>query len=507
MTRSLGLTLDPSTGEHLYLQVFDQLAARIRSGALPPGFRLPPTRALAEELGAHRNTVVRAYEALADAGFTTSAVGRGTFVARCEPVAAPAHADAGALGELPWASLVSRAAAMEPLRRVDRAARLPGGRGLINLTRTQPPDHLLPTSLLQRCIDHVLRTAGARALASAPREGIWPLREHIAVELSSSGVPATADDVLVTSGSQQALDLVVRALVNPGDAFLVEESTYSGAINLLYAAGARLMAIPADEEGPDLFALGRLARAGAKGLYLMPNCASPAGGSTSPDRRKALVEWSHGTGVPLVEDDHGADLHLDGAPPPALRALSSEVIHVGSFSARLTPALRVGFVVCPRSLQRHLVPLKYTMDLGTSTLLQYALAEFIDRGYLEAHMRRVIPEYRARRDALVRGLSRHMPDGVSWHRPASGVVIWLTLPPGVDPEAVFEQARRGGVLVTPGTFNRVSAGGGGRGALRLVFCHETPRRLARAARLLAEAMEQVSARPQTTKRPLPLEMV
>ena len=501
MTRSLGIVLDHSGGDHLYNQIFDQLATRISDGTLPGGFKLPPTRALAAELGTHRNTVVRAYEALSGAGFICSEVGRGTFVSEMDDTGAAASS-ATSRPELPWSSLVSRAAAMEPLRRVDRLARDMGGEEVIDLTRAQPPSELLPTAPLRRCIEHVLRTAGDRALSAAPREGVLALRELVAVELARSGVPATADDVIITTGSQQALDLVVRALVDPGDVFLLEESTYSGVINLLYAAGARPMGVSGAAGGPDLAALGRLARAGAKGLYLMPNGACPSGRSITPAHREALVEWSHATGVPLVEDDHGADLHLDDSPPPpALRALDREVIHVGSFSARLTPALRVGFVVCPRALQRHLVPLKYTMDLGTSTLLQYALAEFLDRGYLRAHLSRVIPEYRTRRDALARALGEHMPSQITWRRPASGVVLWLTLPPELDPEAVFEEARRSGVLVTPGTFNRVTGRGPGRrGALRLVFCHEPLPRLRQGAKRLGQAIRRVMARPPSSER-------
>jgi DNA-binding transcriptional MocR family regulator len=230
----------------------------------------------------------------------------------------------------------------------------------------------------------------------------------------------------------------------------------------------------------------------------MPNCANPTARCMSAQRRARLVDWSREAGVPLIEDDYGADLDLDGAPlPPALRALDRQVIHVGTFSKKLLPALRVGFVVCPDELQPHLLPLKHAMDLGTSVLLQHALAEFIDRGYLRAHLARIRPIYRERRDALLRGLAEHLPPEIRWRRPASGLLVWLRLPPTVHPEAAFEAARAQGVMTIPGVLN--SATGQGEGGLRLTFCTEPPDRLEEAARRLGIALRScLVARPVPT---------
>src|SRR5262249_12650777 len=157
---------------------------------------------------------------------------------------------------------------------------------------------------------------------------------------------------------------VARALVNPGDPFLVDEATYTGALNLLSVAEARLYGIPADAEGPDLVALDRASRVGAKGLYIMPNCQNPTGARVSAARREGLVAWSHAAGVPLVEDDYASDLTLDGATPPAaLRALDSEVIYLGTYSKKLAPSLRIGYILCPRGLRPYLTTLKGAMDL------------------------------------------------------------------------------------------------------------------------------------------------
>jgi DNA-binding transcriptional MocR family regulator len=358
----------------------------------------------------------------------------------------------------------------------------------------QPPEELIPDEELRRCIVHVLRTEGPRALGYAPREGLVRLRTLVSRELSAIGVGASAEDIVITTGSQQAIDLVARALIDPGDTVLVEASTYSGAIHALTVAGARLVGVPSDEDGPDPDALRALTTSGAKCLYLMPNSRNPTGTTISAQRRAELVAWSHEAGVPLVEDDYGADLDLDPDPPmpPALRALDPEVLYTGTFSKKLIPALRVGFLVCPPGLRRPIVALKHTMDLGTSALLQHALAEFIERGLLRAHLRRIVPIYRERRDALDHALKAHMPPYVRWVKPRSGLVLWLELPSWLDAEVVYEEALDHGVLVTPGTMNAV--GTRGQRGLRLVYCSEPTERLEEGARRLGAALRTVAMR-------------
>jgi GntR family transcriptional regulator/MocR family aminotransferase len=460
-------------------------------------FRLPPTRALASELGTHRNTVVRAYEDLEAAGFVTSRVGRGTFVT--EPPSAVRAAPIPTRASLPWAELTSHAALLEPLQRFERLAThaIAGGAAPINLTRMQPSPDLLPHEHLRRCIDHVLRVAGAKLLGYAPREGTSRLREQITVDLARQRVPAHPDDIVITAGIQQGLDVVARALVNPGDVVLADESTYSGALSILWAAGARVVGVPADDEGPDMDALERAGR-GAKALYLMPNHNNPTGRRISAARREALVAWSRRAGVPLIEDDYAADLNLDAhALPPPMRALDGEVIYVGSFSKRLIPALRVGFLVCPPGIRARLLGLKQTTDLGNSMVLQDALAEFLERGYLRAHLRRVVPEYRRRRDALEKAMAAHLPRSLTWQHPDVGMTVWLPLPPPFDPEEVYETARRVGVLVTPSTVSGVDPRR--LGGVRLSFAAEPLDRLAEGARRLGRALGRVAERQRRVK--------
>ncbi len=493
MVQSLGLSLDPRAAAPLYQQIFDQLVERIRGGVFPAGFRLPPSRLLASALHTNRNTVVRAYEDLLAAGFVESTVGRGTFVAATQPAAAPAPAPAPG-GAMPWTTLLARTAFAEPLSRIERLQRSlpPMSTDIINLARLEPPADLIPDELIRRCSEHVLRTQGGKVLRYSAREGLLRLRALLAADLARQGVPATAEDIVITSGSQQALDLVARALVNPGDTFLVDEATYAGALGIFAACGARLLPIPSDDEGPSLPALERAGQSGAKGFYLMPGCHNPTGASISQRRREALVAWSRRCGIPLIEDDYVAQLNVDGSSiAPPMRVLDADVIYMGTFSKCLAPAFRVGFLVVPPALRPKIVLLRHSMDTGSSELLQHVLAEFLERGYLEAHLSRTLPIYRRRRDALETGLGRHLPRQMVWRRPELGLFLWLPLPESLPPQLVFEQAQRKGVLVHPSSLNVVEDRG--RGGIRLTFCGEPEARLVEGARRLGRALASLAS--------------
>ena len=195
----------------------------------------------------------------------------------------------------------------------------------------------------------------------------------------------------------------------------------------------------------------------------------------------------------MIEDDYASDLELDGSPlPPAMRALDPDVVHVGTFSKRLIPALRIGYVVAPPNLKPHLVALKHTTDLGCSAINQLALAEFLDRGYLVAHLNRIQPAYRARRDALLDELRKQLPSEIRWQRPTRGVSLWLELPERVNPEHVFEEAKARKVLVAPGQHYAVDETT--RPGVRLNFCFEPEDRLRHGAKRVAEAIGAVMAR-------------
>lgn len=511
MSAQTGIELDQLAPEPLFVQLFEQLLERIESGSFPVGYRLPSTRSMATSIGAHRNTVVRAYEELQSTGLVESVVGRGTFVRRPEgPSGLQLHARREPIGmssgvklaPIGWSGALSLAAKSEALARVaqlPRTAPRPGVRDMVNLTRMHPPANLAPVKDFQRCMDHVLRTRGEAALGYAPPEGLAVLREQIVIDLARLGVPARSEDIVVTSGSQQAIDIVARVLCDPGDDFAVESETYHGAINILTVAGANLVAVASDDDGPSIASL-EAGATQASGLYLMPNCHNPTGKTVELQRRKALLVWSHRHGVPLIEDDYGADIELsDEPPPPPMKSMDADVVYISTYSKRLIPALRIGFIVCPPGLRDAVVAMKRAVDLGTSALLQYALAEFLERGYLRTHLRRTIPVYRSRRDALEAAFERFLPSGVTWQPMKRGLVSWIGLPDDVRPDELFIEAQRQGVLVTPGSLNSV-VNGRGRSGLRLTICNENEPRLAEGVRRLAKAISVTRKRGVTVNR-------
>jgi DNA-binding transcriptional MocR family regulator len=499
----IGIKLDQRRKEPLHRQIFDQVVARIEARAFPAGFKLPPSRDLARELGTHRNTVARAYTDLEEAGFVSAGVGRGTFVQALDtlrPVRVNSAANGGEQGarEMPWTSLLARSARTEVTERAQRHVRSSGRKDVINLARMQPSPDLIPDALLRRCLTHVLAQEGPAVLSYPPPQGTLRVRELIARTLVQRGVPARAEEILVTSGSQQGLDMLTRVLINPGDVVLIEPTTYSGAIDLFSLAGARLVAVPMDDQGPVPEALARFAQPDVKALYIMPNAHNPTGRTLGAERRRALVSWSQQAGVPIIEDDYAADLSLgEHTSPPSLRTLSGDVIYLSTFSKCLAPGLRLGYLVAPERLLPMFSAIKRIVDLGASPISQATLAEFIERGYLRVHMQRVRHEYRLRRDALHAALTKHMPRGVSWELPSHGVVLWLRLPDGLDPLLVYEDALAAGVLVSPSRVWSVESAEPHERALRLTFCAESSERLLEGARRLAQAIKATRARTRS----------
>ena len=489
-----GLFVETNGDGPIYLQIVQQISSHIRQGTYPPGFKLPTSRQLAQELEVHRNTVVRAYEELTNQGLVECVTGSGTFVSENLPSLAPANMEHK--NPLPWNVLISDVVNSEPLTRYEKLARQVGNADYINLSRLHPSDDLVPHELIRKCSDYIYRQYGTDPLGYGPPYGLQKLREQIAQDLWSYGVPAGTEEIVITTGSQQALDLVARALINPGDTVLMEEHSYPGAINAFSAAGARMMAVNIDEEGPVIASLNAALGNKPKALYLMPASSNPTGLSISARRRKELVDWSHQAGVPIIEDDYGADLDEKHGPTP-IRALDSEVLYLGTFSKKLIPALRVGFLVCPPGLGSRIVALKQGMDLGTSMILQYLLSEFISRGYLRTHLKRIQPEYKARKEALAAALAQHLPEEIDIKVPHYGVVFWINLPKHIDPDVLFQEALKQGVLITPGSFHSVyphaSAG------VRLTFCAEPAARLKQGAEALGKAFKAVMEKAENQK--------
>lgn len=446
------IPLDRDAETPLFAQVAAFLRERCRSGALAPGSRLPSARALAEELGVSRVTAEGAYAELEAEAFVERRRGSGTYVARRRG-AGRARAAAGegeAVEPVPaWqAELAGRGGLAEPGLGMGTAA----APGLVDLASGLSDPALFPAEDFRRALREVLAFQGDEAFGYGDPRGYLPFREAVARVLASRGVDARAEEILVTSGSQEALCLCALLARERGGPVLVETPTYAAALSLFRSLGLEVRGLDSDSGGPRLEALER-ALAGERPslLYLMPNFRNPSGTSVEGPRRAALVALAERACLPILEDDYVGDLRFEGRDLPALAAYGGPgaTLYAGTFSKMLAPGLRVGFLVARGPVYRRLLELKYSVSMAAPNLAQRALAEILSVGSYERHLGRSRRAYRARRDAMLRGLAA-LPPGYAAERPSGGLFAWLRLPPGASASALAAAAAARGLLVYDG---------------------------------------------------------
>jgi DNA-binding transcriptional MocR family regulator len=352
------------------------------------------------------------------------------------------------------------------------------------------PDPLLfDVDGLRAAFDRALSGPGARThLQYSPTEGNPELRERIAERLSGRGLPTTAAELLVTTGSQQALTLVAAALLDPGAVVLVEEPTYLAALQCFQLAGARVVAVPGDEDGIDPEALeAAVVRERPTLLYLVPTFANPTGRSLTAPRRRRVAELAQRHGFRVVEDDPYGELRYGGDPPAPLAAeLPDHAIHLGSFSKVGAPGLRLGWLRAPTALMRSLTIVKQAADLHTSTIDQAAAATYLAEADLDAHIARLCDAYRDRRDAMRDALATAVPAGSTWSRPDGGMFVWVRLPGEVDTAALLPLALAQDVAFVPGAAFYPARPD--RATLRLSFTTYGPERIAEGMARLGRAL-------------------
>ncbi len=466
------LDIDLESEIPVYRQIADGVKQAARGGELDDGARLPATRDLARQLGVNRNTVIAAYDALAAEGWVRGQTGRGTFLNL------PGHGGADADAPDAWFTAFSRAVTGVEQGGLDSILTLATSEEGISFVGSYPAPELMPVAEFRRALERALDRHGAAALSYGPTAGLADLREAIAERMARRGSPATADEILVTQGAQQALDLTLRAFLDPGDSIVVEEPTYTGVLSVLGSLGARGIGVPLDDEGmrPDLLELA-LSRHRPKLIYVQPNFQNPTTVVMSEERRRRLLDLAERHRVPVVEDDWSGDLRIDGEDLPSLHALDRgrHVVHLGTFSKKLMPGLRLGWAAAPGPVLARLVQLKRAQDCGSSPLLQAALASFLRDGGLERHLAVAREAYRARRDRMIAALERHFPAEARWTRPAGGLFLWVVLPPGFDGTDLWVEAKRRGILYSRGEL--FHGDGSGRHTLRLTYSAATPEQI------------------------------
>jgi len=377
-----------------------------------------------------------------------------------------------------------------PIRELLKLTEQPG---MISLAGGLPAADSFPVAALRAACAEVLDTQAQGALQYGPSEGIAPLREWVAAHLRAQGVAAAADDVLITSGSQQGLDLVGRVLIDPDSTVLVERPTYLGALQAFAPYAPQFADLDEDADGP-LPALRSPAHRDARMVYLQPNFRNPTGLTMSAARRAQWALALRGSSIALVEDNPYGELWFDQPPPAPLAAqLPGQSILLGTFSKVLSPGLRLGYVHGPQEVIAKMTQARQAADLQTSSLTQRLVLKVLEGGLLNAQLPHIRALYRAQRDAMLSALSRHMPDGVQWDVPQGGMFLWLRLPDGADATALLPKALQRQVAYVPGTAF-YAAGTAPCNTLRLSYATATPEQIDTAIAQLGDVFSQVQAR-------------
>jgi 2-aminoadipate transaminase len=384
---------------------------------------------------------------------------------------------------------------------------------VISFAGGMPAPELFPVNRFREAADRILSDARAAqsALQYGPTEGYLPLRELIVRHTARYGINARPENVLITTGSQQALDLIAKLFINPRDRILVEAPTYLGALQAFDVMGARYASVPMDNGGLQT-ASDSMSRAIAdrpKFMYLLPNFQNPSGVTLPVERRQAVVKLARDHGIPIVEDDPYGQLRYEGTHLPPILRLDQEaeagrpahnlergnVIYLSTFSKTLAPGLRLGWVLAPAEVISRLVQLKQAADLHTSTFVQQLAFETARGGFLDEHIRMLRAAYRERRDVMLATLEAEMPLGASWTHPAGGLFVWLKLPEGMDSEALLQRALQRDVAFVPGNAFFAERSKGQR-YCRLNFSNAQPDRIREGIQRLASVLETQALHPE-----------
>lgn len=356
---------------------------------------------------------------------------------------------------------------------------------MISFAGGLPAPDCFPTEELTSAAERALVEHPLAALQYGPTEGYGPLRSFLSTRMQTLGMTVSSDQVLITNGSQQALDMLGKLLIDTDAYVAVEEPTYLGALQAWRPYGPRFYTLPIDQDGLDVNALEQLLAGGAQPrfLYLVSCFQNPTGVTLIPQRRRKLLEIAARYRLPIIEDDPYGELCYDGARATPLAALDCEmhgelryVAYLSTFSKLLAPGLRVGWIAAPNELVTKLTHVKQGLDLHSGSLAQATAYEACRDGLLERHIPTIRSIYHVRRDAMLAALDQHMPPGVTWTRPAGGMFIWLTLPTGMNSAVVLARAIEDCVAFVPG--EAFFANGGGQNTMRLNFSHPTPERIA-----------------------------
>lgn len=502
------LTLDRSAeAPPLYRQIYDQVRLAVLEGRLSPGARLPSSRILAEELRCSRNTVVGAFEQLLAEGYLEGHVGSGTYVSRVLPdellSARPVKSRQAAQDSESCPGLGKRGQRLAqldppgmPARRSDAPrAFVPG----------MPETAFFPFAVWGRLVGRFWRVPPRELLRPGEPGGFRPLREAIATYLRAvRALPVEPEQVFVTSGAQQALDLVSRLLLDPGEKVWIEDPGYAGLRGPLLAAGAEIVPLPVDEEGIDV-SEGLRRAPQARMAAVTPARQYPLGVPMSLARRLELLAWAREAGAWVVEDDYDSEYRYAGRPLAPLQSLdegAGRVVYIGSLSKVLFPSIRLGYLVVPPALVESVTRARAVLEDYPALAMQPALAAFIQEGHFAAHLRRMRALYQARQDALLEAAKRHLAGMLELSGSEAGLHLLGRLRvPGLNDHMASCAASEAGLLVPPlSAYYYEAPPQGATNGVLLGFSAVPEEVMDNRVKKLAQALEQAARQPELSSR-------
>ncbi len=486
------IPLDRQSEIPLYQQIEAHLKQGILTGNLPENTRLPACRQLAKDLGVNRTTVENAYSALEADGLVFSKMGSGTYVLPIQSLPAIPKNDM----DMPW-PLWQTNLSMVSVSNSDLEDDLPltVHPHPISFASGVSDSRQFPVEEFRKVLQTVMRRDQIDSLEYGERRGYAPLRKGIAHILASQGLQTHPENILITAGSQQAIFLVAQVLLKPNDIVLVEDPTYSVALDLFRSLGFQIVGIPVDGQGMQVDKLETLLQLHhPKLIYTIPNFHNPTGTCLSSARRRELILLAGKYNVPILEDDFVGDLRYEGHTQPSLKSLDpgGQVVYVSTFSKMLMPGLRVGFIVADGPVYDTLLNFKRLSDLATSTLIQRALDAYMTVGRYQTYLHRSCQMFRTRRDAMIATLKRHVP-GSSFEIPKGGLFIWLRLPKAVSARELLPIAQREGVSFAPGNSFFIDGKRGGDW-MRLNFAAQPVEDIEEGIKRLGSAVRHIKAK-------------
>lgn len=487
---NLAIPLDRDGEEPIYRQLIRHIRMQIESGTLPAGARLPASRDLARQLNISRISVVNAYAELRAQGYLSAHAGRGTFVSgETNGSNLPNSASSG---QNPHT--VTKEVPKTPDRSIREMMRLARKPGVISFSHGSPPPDFFPFQNLRDAINTVLDRDGASALGYEPAEGYGPLRVAVRDYISALGISCSADHVLITGGAQQALDLVVQALLSEGDTIVTENPTYIGMIDIVRARRVQIHGINMDEDGIRLDELENyIIDNNPKLIYVMPTFHNPTGNVMPLHRRRQLLNLANDYHIPILEDGVYHELRFEGETIPPLKALDDNgiVIHASGFTKMLLPGLRIGYLVTDQEHYERLVRIKQAADISTPGLNQRAIHLMLERGVLAQNLERNNRELRRRRDIAIAAAQKYLPPGTRWNVPEGGMYLWLQLPKnGPNAAELYITAVQVGVAYAIG--NVFYTNGTGSHRMRVNFGTQRPAEIEEGFKRLGRAWRELT---------------